>query len=78
MNRNDCKNYLENNGNEYGEQIRGINLNEKFNDYVGKEGNEKNIYDNRLNDNNRKDSEFMNNILDKDDEYNVKKIIIKL
>ena len=74
MNRNDCKNYLENNGNEYGEQIRGINLNEKFNDYVGKEGNEKNIYDNRLNDNNRKDSEFMNNILDKDDEYNVKKI----
>ena len=40
-----------------------MNLNERFNYYLGKEGNERNIYDNRINDNNRKDSEFVNNIL---------------
>jgi hypothetical protein len=64
---------LENNGNEYGEQIRGINLNDKFNDYVGKEGNDKYIYDNRQNDNNRKDSEFMKNILNNNDESDINK-----
>lgn len=62
---------MENNGNEYGEEIRGINLNDKFNDYVGKEGIEKYFCDNRLNENinNRKDSEFMSNIINKDVEY---------
>ena len=62
---------MENNGNEYGEGIRGINLNDKFNDYVGKEGNEKKIYENRFgeNNNNRKYSEFINNIINREDEY---------
>ena len=62
---------MENNGNEYGEGIRGINLNDKFNDYVGKEGKEKNIYENRFgeNNNNRKLSEFINNIINREDEF---------
>lgn len=41
-------------------------MNDKFNYYVGKD-----LYDNRLNDINRKDSEYVNNIINKDeyDEY---------
>ena len=73
MNSIDDKNYLENNGNEYYERIRGVNLNEKFNDFIGKEGKERSIYDNRINENYRKDSEFMMNILNNNDGYDVAK-----
>ena len=61
---------MENIGNEYYGELRGINLNEKFNYYVGKEGNERSIYDNRLNENKRKDSEYINNILNRDERNN--------
>ena len=73
MNSIDDKNYLENNGNEYYERIRGVNLNEKFNDFIGKEGKERSIYDNRINENYRKDSEFMMNILNNNDGYDAAK-----
>ena len=73
MNSIDDKNYLENNGNEYYERIRGVNLNDKFNDFIGKEGKERSIYDNRINENYRKDSEFMMNILNNNDGYDVAK-----
>ena len=49
-----------NNRNEYYPGIRGINLNDKFNDAEARNVNEKNIYENNLLDNNNR-YEFMDN-----------------
>ena len=49
-----------NNRNEYYPGIRGINLNDKFNDAEARNVNDKNIYDNNLLDNNNR-YEFINN-----------------
>ena len=49
------------NRNEYYPGIRGINLNDKFNDAEARNVNEKNIYENNLLDNNNR-CEFMGDI----------------
>ena len=61
-----------NNRNDYYGEIRGINLAERFNAFEMKNGNEKMGYDNHLIDNNRKDSEIINNnIWKKDEGYDI-------
>ena len=49
-------------------------MNDKFNDFIGKEGKERSVYDNKINENYRKDSEFMMNLLNNNnDGYDVTK-----
>ena len=62
--KNELKNI--NNRNEYYPGIRGINLNDKFNDVEERNLNEKNINENNVLDNNNK-YEFINNIYDRDE-----------
>ena len=63
--KNEMKNL--NNRNEYYPGIKGINLNDKFNDVEMKNINEKNFYENNLLDNNNNKYEFINNICNKDE-----------
>ena len=65
FNRNEFKNYLGNNRNEFCGGIRCVNLNDRFNDVEGKNPNDKNFYDNYIGEINRKDSEFSNNFYNK-------------